>query len=142
MKMSEDIDPELEALRKRKAQQLQTMYKAQEERKMWPSSPIHISDMDFQKTISRYPVVLLDFWAQWCMPCKMIGPILERMAEEFQGKAVIAKMDVDQNRATPGAFKVRGIPTLVVFKDGKPVERVTGAMGREALHSLLMKYTT
>ncbi|MGA1848506.1 MAG: thioredoxin [Thermoplasmatota archaeon] len=139
--MSDEADPELEALRKKKAQQLEKMLKTMEEKKMWPSSPIHISDMEFQETISRYPVVLLDFWAEWCMPCKMIGPILDGLAGEFQGKAVIAKMDVDQNRATPGAFKVRGIPTLVVFKDGKPVERVTGAMGKEAFRSLLIKYT-
>jgi thioredoxin 1 len=140
--MTEETDPELEALRRNKVQQLRSLYKAQEERKNWPSSPVHITDTDFQETISKYPVVLVDFWAQWCMPCKMIGPILEKMAEEFQGKAVIAKMDVDHNRATPGVFKVRGIPTLVVFKDGEPIERITGAMGRDAFRSLLSKYTS
>jgi len=141
MKMSEDTDPELEALRKKRVHQIQMMYLAEEEKKNWPSSPVHITDAEFQDVISRYPVVLLDLWAQWCMPCKMIGPILEKLAQEFQGKAVIAKMDVDRNPATPNAFKVRGIPTLVVFKDGKAVERTTGAMGRNALHSLLSRYT-
>ena len=132
-----EMDPELEAIRNRKRQQLQMFVEKEQEKKTWPSSTIPITDMDFQDTLKRYPVVLVDFWAQWCAPCKMIGPVLEQLSGEFQGKAVIAKLDVDRNPATANSFKVQSIPTLIMFRDGKPVERITGALPRNALKTLI-----
>ena len=122
--MSGEIDPELEAIRKRKMQQLQMFMEKEQERRSWPSSTIPVNDMDFQETLNRYPLVLVDFWAQWCAPCKMIGPVLEQLAGEFQGKAIIAKLDVDRNPATSSGFKVQSIPTLMIFKNGQVVERI------------------
>ncbi|MSP05067.1 MAG: thioredoxin TrxA [Acetobacteraceae bacterium] len=77
--------------------------------------------------------VLVDFWAEWCGPCKMIGPALEEIAEELQGKLTVAKVDIDDNPMTPNKFGVRGIPTLILFKDGKQVAQKVGAMPKSAL---------
>jgi len=77
--------------------------------------------------------VLVDFWADWCGPCKTIGPALEELAGEFRGKLTVAKVDIDDNPMTPNTFGVRGIPTLILFKDGKPVSTKVGAMPKSAL---------
>ncbi len=77
--------------------------------------------------------VLVDFWAEWCGPCKMIGPALEEIAGELAGKLTVAKVDIDENPGTPNQFGVRGIPTLILFKDGKQVATKVGAMPKSAL---------
>ena len=77
--------------------------------------------------------VLVDFWAEWCGPCKMIAPALEAIAEELEGKVTIAKLNIDENPVTPGRFGVRGIPTLLLFKDGKVAATKIGALPKGAL---------
>ncbi|MDH5299076.1 MAG: thioredoxin [Desulfobulbaceae bacterium] len=100
----------------------------------------HVSDSDFDAQVLQSDLpVLLDFWAPWCGPCKAIGPVIEELANEFDGKARVAKMNVDDNPATPGKFGIRAIPTLIVFKGGKVVEQVTGAVGKTQLAAMLNK---
>ena len=77
--------------------------------------------------------VLVDFWAEWCGPCKAIGPALEEIGAEFAGKLTVAKVNIDDNPATPNAYAVTGIPTLILFKDGKPVAKKVGAAPKSAL---------
>jgi thioredoxin 1 len=77
--------------------------------------------------------VLVDFWAEWCGPCKAIAPALEEIGAEYAGKLTIAKVNIDDNPMTPNAYQVRGIPTLILFKDGKPVDTKVGAMPKSAL---------
>lgn len=77
--------------------------------------------------------VLVDFWAEWCGPCKAIGPALEEIGAEYKGKLTVAKVNIDDNPMTPNAYNVRGIPTLILFKDGKPVETQVGALPKSAL---------
>jgi len=77
--------------------------------------------------------VLVDFWAEWCGPCKAIGPALEELGAEYKGKLTIAKVNIDDNPMTPNNFNVRGIPTLILFKDGKPVNTLVGARPKSAL---------
>jgi thioredoxin 1 len=78
-------------------------------------------------------LVLVDFWAEWCGPCKAIGPALEEIGAEYKGKLTVAKVNIDDNPLTPNAYNVRGIPTLILFKNGKPVETLVGARPKSAL---------
>ena len=88
---------------------------------------ITITDADFEKEVLKSgKTVLVDFWATWCGPCKMIAPSLEELSDELGDAVVIAKMDVDQSPATPAEFGVRGVPTLILFKDGAPVATKVG----------------
>jgi thioredoxin 1 len=94
----------------------------------------HISDDSFEKEVlqSSEPV-LVDYWAEWCGPCKMIAPILDEVAGNYQGKLQIAKMNVDENREIPGKFGIRGIPTLMIFKNGQLAATKVGALSKSQL---------
>ncbi len=105
------------------------------------SKPIAITDDSFETDVLQADrPVLVDFWATWCGPCLMITPILEEIAAEYVDQMTIAKLDVDMNPATPGKFGVMGIPTLILFKDGQAVERITGYMPKDRLLAKLTPY--
>ena len=89
----------------------------------------HISDENFQQAVLESDLpVLVDYWAEWCGPCKMIAPVLDEVASAYQGKLTIAKMNVDENREIPAKFGIRGIPTLILFAHGYELARTAGAM--------------
>ena len=98
----------------------------------------HVSDASFDADVlkSAEPV-LVDYWAAWCGPCKMIAPVLEEVAGDYQGKLTIAKMDVDENREVPAKFGIRGIPTLMLFKGGQLAATKVGAMSKAQLTEFL-----
>lgn len=98
-----------------------------------------LSDADFDGVIGSETPTLVDFWAPWCGPCKAIGPVVEELAEEYDGQVKIAKMNVDDNPATPGKFGIRAIPTLILFKGGEVVDQITGAVGKSQLVDLINK---
>lgn len=101
---------------------------------------VHVSDSEFEnKVLASQLPCLVDFWAPWCGPCKSIGPVVEELAAEYDGRAVIAKMNVDDNPTTPGKFGIRAIPTLIVFKNGEAVDQVTGAVGKAQLKAMINK---
>ena len=96
---------------------------------------VEITDSNFNEIVTKNDVVLVDFWAEWCGPCRMIAPMIEELASEYDGKAVIGKLDVDNNQESSIKFGVRSIPTLLVFKDGEMVDRHVGAVPKETLSS-------
>jgi thioredoxin 1 len=99
-----------------------------------------VSDQDFSQQIQSQDLVLVDFWAAWCGPCKALAPKLESVGEKMQGLVKILKMDVDQNPLTPGQFAVRSIPTLILFKKGEKVDQLTGNVPEENLVALIQKH--
>ncbi|MFZ0219411.1 MAG: thioredoxin TrxA [Candidatus Aquirickettsiella sp.] len=106
------------------------------------SSTITLSDDSFEKEVLQVgsPPVLVDFWAEWCGPCKIIAPILEELALKYLGKIRIYKLNVDANPNTPAKYGIRGIPTLILFKDGKALETKVGALSKSQLEAFLDKH--
>jgi thioredoxin 1 len=93
------------------------------------------TDDNFESMVKEHPLILVDFWAAWCFPCKMVAPTIEELAEEFEGKVAFAKLNVDENPKTAMRFGITSIPTLILFKDGEVVEKVIGAVPKEHLAS-------
>lgn len=101
---------------------------------------INVSDSNFEALVLKSEIpALVDFWASWCAPCRAIAPIVEEMANEYVGRVRVAKMNVDDNPATPGRYGVRGIPTLILFKGGKVVDQLVGAVPKNQIKDLIEK---
>jgi len=93
---------------------------------------IKLTDQNFNEEVlkSEIPVVV-DFWAEWCMPCRMVGPIIEELAKEYEGKVKVGKMNVDENSQVPGNFGIMSIPSILIFKNGQPIKTIVGAQPKE-----------
>lgn len=101
---------------------------------------VHVSDQSFAADVEGTGTVLVDFWAPWCNPCKMIAPVLEEINQEIGDKLQIAKVNVDENPSSAAKYGIMGIPTLLLFKDGKPVEKIVGFQPKENLMSAINKH--
>jgi thioredoxin 1 len=126
---------DLEVIKKKKLEQLKKQYmtRGKTMEKKWPDTPIHLLDADIDETMKKYPTIVIDCWAPWCGPCRMIGPVIEELAREMKGKIVFGKLNVDENPQTSMKHKIMSIPTLLVFKNGALVDRFVGAMPKEML---------
>ena len=103
--------------------------------------PVVVTDANFSQVVEKSPVpVLLDLWAAWCGPCRMIAPTIEMLARELAGKALVGKLDVDANQRTAAKFGVQGIPTLLILKEGREVDRLVGVQTREAILARLNRH--
>ena len=99
-----------------------------------------LTDENFDKEVGQSDVpVLVDFWASWCGPCQMLAPVIEKIAEEYEGKCKVAKLNVDDNPNVTMRFGIRSIPTLILFKDGQVVDKVVGAVPKDVIESLIKK---
>ncbi|MBW2030359.1 MAG: thioredoxin [Deltaproteobacteria bacterium] len=101
---------------------------------------LHVTDENFDKEIINSDVpAMVDFWAEWCGPCRMVGPVVEELANEYAGKIKFAKMDVDKNKQTPARFGIRNIPTLIFFKGGQVTTTIIGAQPKSSIEQELKK---
>jgi thioredoxin 1 len=101
---------------------------------------IEINDASFKSEVTDSAIpVLVDFWAPWCGPCKMIAPVLDEIANEYDGKVKVVKINIDENQTTPSTYGVRSIPTLILFKDGQEVEKIIGAQSKQNLKQMVDK---
>ena len=125
-------DKELDRIKKAKI--LAMLQKAQSE-KLTSGKPIILTDSNFHSEVSKHRLIVVDFWAPWCGPCRMVGPLVEELAAEYAGRVTFGKMNVDENTMVPSSFGVRGIPTLMVFKNGELVDTLVGACPKSHIES-------
>ncbi len=104
------------------------------------AKPIEVTDANFEEVLRGSSLVLVDFWAEWCAPCRMIAPIVEELAREYDGKLVVAKLDVDENPKTAMRYRVMSIPTVILFKEGQPVEVLVGAQPKRNYQARIEKH--
>jgi thioredoxin 1 len=104
------------------------------------TQPFHITDNNFEETLKKNKLVLVDFWANWCGPCRALAPTIEELAKEYNGKALVGKLDVDENPATAERFQVFSIPTMILFKDGTETERLVGLCPKSRISDTLNKH--
>ena len=100
---------------------------------------VHLTDANFEQTINSNKIVLVDFWAGWCGPCRALAPTIEELAKEYAGKILVAKLDVDENPATAEKFQVFSIPTVILIKDGREAERIVGLCPKKQYDGALQK---
>ena len=136
------MDNELNEIKRRKLEQLKMKYmnggKKMEEN--LPDVPLKVTDADIETNVKKYPLMVVDCWAPWCAPCIMVGPIIEELAKELQGKIVFGKLNVDENRVTSAKYGIMSIPSLLVFKNGTLVDNIIGAMPKETLLGKISPY--
>ena len=116
------------------------MKKSVEPSVQFPDKPVVITDETMDAAAAQYPVFILDCWAEWCGPCRTIGPIIEELAREMKGKVVFGKLNVDQNMQTANKHRISAIPTMLVFKNGKLMDKIIGAYPKATLAGKIQKY--
>jgi len=136
------MDKELEELRKKKFDQLKNKYMKGEKNmeENMPNTPLELTDGNMDEKVKKYETVVVDCWAPWCGPCRMVGPIIEELAKEMQGQIVFGKLNVDENQQTSMKYQIMAIPTLLVFKNGNLTDKLVGAHPKEELKKKLESY--
>ena len=137
--MENDGDEELERI---KAAKLQKMMKsvASEKRGTDFNRPVEMTDATFKEMIQNHPLVVVDCWAPWCGPCRMVAPIIEELSRDYVGRILFGKLDVDENRKVSMQYDIMSIPTLLVFKNGKLVDTIIGAMPKQTLEQKITSH--
>jgi thioredoxin 1 len=104
------------------------------------SKPIVLNDSNFMEEISKYPLIVVDFWAPWCGPCRMVSPIIEQLAREFAGNAVFGKLNIDENQLIARSFGVQGIPSMMIFKNSKVIDVLVGALPKAQIQMKIKQH--
>ncbi len=133
-------DEELKRIREKKLRKLMKKAGETKEKKSTPNKPIELTDAKFREMIKNHPLVVVDCWAPWCAPCRMVAPILEELAREYAGRISFGKLNVDENQSVALEYQIMSIPTLLVFKNGKLVDRIVGAMPKKALEPNITRH--
>ncbi|MEM0441420.1 MAG: thioredoxin [Candidatus Caldarchaeum sp.] len=132
------LDDELERIKMRKLAEM--LAKDRQPPPPAISEPVEVTDLDFDEFISKHRFVVVDFWAEWCAPCRAIAPVVKELAKQYAGKVVFGKLNVDENPRTASRFGIMGIPTLLFFKSGKVVDMVVGAVPKRTLEARIAQY--
>ena len=135
------MDIELDVLKRKKLEEMKNKYFNKGEiMNDMPKDTINISDADLDENIKKYSILVVDCWAPWCGPCRMVGPVIDELAKELHGKIVFGKLNVDENQLTATKYQIMSIPSLLVFKNGKLVDKFVGALPKDMLLQKLEPY--
>ena len=139
-----DEEQEMVRIREKKMREMEEKTKAEKEGRASGGAvidhPVTISDGNFVEMVKRYPMVVVDCWAAWCGPCRMVAPIIDELAKEYAGKIVFGKLNVDENPRIATEFAIMAIPTIFIFKNGEPVDVVQGAMPKPYFEAKLKEW--
>lgn len=135
------MDDDLEDIKRKKLEELKERFAepAKPEIK-FPERPIVVTDGSLRGAVMQYPLLIVDCWAEWCGPCRMIAPVLDELAKDYAGKVVFGKLNVDENMQTARAFEITAIPMLLIFKNGKFIDKLVGAYPKHMLEQKVQSY--
>ena len=136
-------DFEIEQIKAKKMREMEARMKAKKEGKKGEQlidHPLTLDDSSFIPTVRKYPLVVVDCWAPWCAPCRMVAPIIDELAREYAGKVVFGKLNVDENPRIASEFAIMAIPTMFIFKNGEPVDVIQGALPKPYLEAKLKEW--
>jgi len=136
-RLDKEKDIELEKIRAKKMRELKTKVENEGSSK---NAPITLDDAHFNETIQQYPLMLIDCWAVWCGPCRVIAPVVDELTRDYAGRVTVGKLNVDENPKTAMSFGIISIPTLLIMKDGKEVDRIIGSVPKQFIEEKLLKY--
>jgi len=130
-------DEELKCLRQKK---LRDLMKPKEKKQEMGTEPLHVTDSNFNEIVNKNSLALIDCWAAWCGPCLALTPTIEELAEDYAGKILVGKLDVDENPKTAECFQIFSIPTMLVMKNGKEVDRIVGLVPKKQIEAVLKRH--
>jgi thioredoxin 1 len=133
------MSSEIEQIRARKMAEMLNTPSSTSPAGSYPDAPVPVSDASFDEFVKKYENVVVDCWAPWCGPCRMLSPTIDAMAKDSKGKVVFAKLNTDENFETAGKFRIMSIPTLLYFKNGRLVDKTIGALPRPAIENQIRK---
>ena len=137
-KLDKEVDVELDEIRARKKLELMTKMKKNDSGA--GASPIALDDAHFNEAVQKYPLMLIDCWADWCGPCRMVAPVIDELARDYDDRLLVGKLNVDENPETATRFGIMSIPTLLIMKNGEEVDRIIGAVPKQLIEEKLKKH--
>lgn len=132
-------DEELRIINEKRMKKLQQIVNEKELLKNI-TDPINLDDSDFTESINKFPLLLVDFWAPWCGPCRMMSPVIDQVGKEYQGKLVVGKVNVDENPSISRQFGISSIPTLILFKKGQAVSNIIGSVSKSRIDEMVLMH--